>query len=156
MSLRYSLWDLVEIAVQIEFGGERFYRYAAERNEKLRDAFLFLADEDKKHAVIFQGLLHPGYEGPGGFDIKEAIPYVRAIVDSSVLRYLTERREFPEKVVSVSAALEFALGLEKESILFYYELLERIKEKEKTTVEKIIEEEKKHIEKIMALKALAS
>lgn len=151
MTSRYSLRELVEIAIQIENGGERFYRYSAEKNEKLRDAFLFLADEEKRHATLFQGLLGPEYD-ESGIDITEAIPYIRAIVDSTVLRYLLERREFPEKTGRVSEVLEFALGLEKESLLFYYQLLERIEERRKVVVEKIISEEKKHIEKILDLR----
>lgn len=150
MKSRYSLRDLVEIAVQIEIGGEKFYRYAAERNEVLRDTFLFLAEEEKRHATTFQSLISAQQEDPG-IDVVEAIPYIRAIVDSGVLRYLSERAEFPEKMGSVSEALEFALGLEKESLLFYYQLLERIGENRKPIVEKIIGEEKKHIEKIMGL-----
>ena len=151
MTLRYSLRDLVEMAVQIEIGGEKFYRSAADRNEVLRDAFLLLAEEEKRHANTFQNLISAQQEDPG-IDVVEAIPYIRAIVDSGVLRYLSERAEFPKKIDSVSEVLEFALGLEKESLLFYYQLLERIGENRKPTVEKIIGEEKKHIEKIMGLR----
>lgn len=150
MTLRYSLRDLVEMAIQIEIGGEKFYRYAADRKEALRDVFLFLAEEEKRHARTFQNLISEQQEAPG-IDVVEAIPYIRAIIYSGVLRYLSEREEFPEKTGSVSEALEFALGLEKESLLFYYQLLERIGENRKPTVEKIIGEEKKHIEKIMVL-----
>ncbi len=151
MTFRYSLKDLVEMAIQIEIGGEKFYRYAADRNEVLRDVFLFLADEEKRHAAIFQSLIGPQQEELG-IDVVEAIPYIRAIVDSGALRYLSERAEFPGKMGSVSEALEFALGLEKESLLFYYQLLERIGENRRPVVEKIIGEEKKHIEKIMGLR----
>jgi len=139
------------MAVQIEIGGEKFYRYAADRNQVLRDTFLFLAEEERRHASIFQGLIGSQREEPG-IDVEEAIPYIRAIIDSGVLRYLSERAEFSEKIGSVSEALEFALGLEKESLLFYYQILERIGANRKPTVEKIIGEEKKHIEKIMGLR----
>lgn len=151
MEFKYSLRDLVEMAIQIEIGGEKFYRNAADRNHVLRDTFLFLAEEERRHANIFQSLIGSQLEEPG-IDVEEAIPYIRAIIDSGVLRYLSERAEFSEKIGSVSEALEFALGLEKESLLFYYQLLERIGVKRKSTVEKIIGEEKKHIEKIMSLR----
>lgn len=155
MTLRYSLRDLIEMAVQIENGGERFYRYAADRNEMLRGIFLFLAGEEKRHAALFQSLISVQYEEPS-IDTVEAIPYIRAIIDSGVLRYLFERTEFPEKMGSVSETLELALGLEKESLLFYYQLVERIREKGKLIVEKIIGEEKKHIEKILNLQMSAT
>jgi rubrerythrin len=151
-SLKYALRELIEIAVQIENGGERFYRYAAGKNEKVRDIFQILADDEKKHAVLFQSLLvpSPDYEY-SGIDNIESIPYIRAIVDSTVLRYLLDRKEYPEKVGSVTDVLDFALGLEKESLLFYYQLVERIQGKGRPAVDRIIGEEKKHIEKILQL-----
>jgi len=149
-SLKYALRELIEIAVQIENGGERFYRYAAGKNEKVRDIFQLLADDEKKHAVLFQSLLVPSPEYDySGIDKTESIPYIRAIVNSTVLRYLLDRKEYPEKMGSVTEVLDFSLGLEKESLLFYYQLLERIQGKGKSTVERIIGEEKKHIEKIL-------
>ncbi|MBO3803111.1 MAG: ferritin family protein [Candidatus Brockarchaeota archaeon] len=151
MTFRYSLRDLVEMAIQIEIGGEKYYRYVADKNEPLKHAFLFLAEEEKKHANTFQNLIGEQQEVPG-IDVAEAMPYIRAIIDSSVLRYVSERTEFAEQAGSVLEALDFALGLEKESILFYYQLLERIPGNRKPTVEKIIGEEKKHVEKIMDLK----
>jgi len=151
LAFRYSPRDLVEMAVQIEIGGEKFYRYTADKNETLRGAFLFLAEEERRHANTFQSLISTQQEDTG-IDVVEAIPYIRAIVDSGALRYLFERAEFPEKMGNVSEVLEFALGLEKESLLFYYHLLERIGGNRKPTVEKIIGEEKKHIEKIMGLR----
>jgi len=139
------------MAVQIEIGGEKFYRYAADRNQVLRDTFLFLAEEERRHASIFQGLIDSQREEPG-IDVEEAIPYIRAIIDSGVLRYLSERVDLSVKMGSVSEALEFALGFEKESLLFYYQLFERIGAKRRPTVEKIIGEEKRHIEKILSLR----
>ena len=140
MAYRYSPRDLVEMAVQIEIGGEKFYRYAADKNETLRGAFLFLAEEERRHANTFQSLISTQQEDTG-IDVVEAIPYIRAIVDSGWLRYLFERG-FPEKMGNVFfKVLEFALGLEKESLLFYYHLLERIGGNKKPTVEKIIGEE---------------
>ena len=104
MEFKYSLRDLVEMAIQIEIGGEKFYRNAADRNHVLRDTFLFLAEEERRHANIFQSLICSQLEEPG-IDVEEAIPYIRAIIDSGVLRYLSERAEFSEKIGSVSEAL---------------------------------------------------
>lgn len=70
----------------------------------------------------------PEYE-QSGIDKTESIPYIRAIVESTVLRYLLDRKEYPEKAGSVTDVLDFALGLEKESLLYYYQLLERIQGK---------------------------
>ena len=93
---------------------------------------------------------NPDYE-QSGIDKTESIQYLRAIVDSTVLRYLLDRIEYPEKLSRVTEALDFAVGFEKESLLFYYQLLERIQGKGKSIVERIMLEEKKHIEKIVQL-----
>ena len=50
-SLKYALRELVEMAVQIEIGGERYYRYAADKNESVRNIFLLLADDERRHAA---------------------------------------------------------------------------------------------------------
>jgi rubrerythrin len=50
---------------------------------------------------------------------------------------------------SVTKVLDFAVGLEKESLLFYYQLLERIQGKGRSVIDTVIGEEKKHIEKIL-------
>jgi len=146
-SLKYSLHDLIDLAVQFENGVERYYRYAADKNEKFRDIFLRLAEDEKRHAAIYQNLIsHKDTENSIGR--KEAAPYISVIIESEALQYLQGRKNFPEKADKPAEALKFALGVEKDTILFYYQIHEKIQEKKKNIVEKIIDEEKKHIEKI--------
>jgi rubrerythrin len=85
-SLKYALRELVEMAVQIEIGGERYYRCAADKNESVRNIFLLLADDERRHATLFQSLIspNPDYE-QSGIDKTESIQYLHAIVDSTVL-----------------------------------------------------------------------
>ena len=45
-------------------------------------------------------------------------------------------------------ALEYAIKMEKDSLLFYYELLSMVREKDRGVVNRIIQEEKKHLTKL--------
>ncbi len=49
-------------------------------------------------------------------------------------------------------ALELAMGAEKDSILFYYEMKEIMPQRAQPTVNKIIAEEKSHLRQLSELK----
>ena len=47
-------------------------------------------------------------------------------------------------------AINLAIGFEKETLLFFYDLRERIPEKDRPVVENVIEEEKRHIRRLVS------
>ena len=61
MSIQLSGADVIDLAVQTEVRGERFYRQAAQAADKpqARQLFSFLADEEVRHKKLFQGLSGP-------------------------------------------------------------------------------------------------
>jgi rubrerythrin len=50
-------------------------------------------------------------------------------------------------------AIDFAIQIEKDSILFYLELINMVRDHDRPTVKDILAEERKHIEHLMKLKA---
>ena len=74
---------------------------------------------------------------------EETYQYLNAIADSKVFPQkgdlgLSENKD-------IVHAFSIAMGLEKDSIIFYYEVMGYISDEHKPTLDKILTEEKKHL-----------
>ena len=49
-------------------------------------------------------------------------------------------------------AVDFAIGFEKDTLLFFYQILDIVKSADRPVVEKIVQEEKEHIKKLAEIK----
>ncbi|MDI6801647.1 MAG: ferritin family protein [Thermodesulfovibrionales bacterium] len=143
---RFSVREVIEQAVQTEKLGYQFYITMAERfrneDERLTKLFTTLAEKEKRHEATYSELkdIVGDIEPEGWEDISQ---YMRAIVESEF--FLGKNKSLPsmDGIKSVEDAVDFALGFEKETLLYFYGLLSAIKEKE--IVEEIINEERSHI-----------
>jgi rubrerythrin len=153
MKSGYSWSELVEMAIQVEKAGEKFYRSAAGKNEgRSADLFRELADAERVHAEIFSSLLPEGFaEGTKGIDAEEAKDYIGAVVGDALLKYLEGSEA--ASLGSGKDILEFALGFEKESLNFYASLRDYVTDATGPVIERIIAEENKHIARIQGMLA---
>ena len=142
---RFSIREAVEQSVQTEKLGYEFYTTLAEKlkkDQELNKLFTTLAEKELKHERTFRELLEIiKDEEPA--DWEEAEQYLRAIVESEF--FLGKNKALPsmKNVKTVEDAVNFALGFEKETLLYFYGIREAVKEKE--VVEEIINEERSHI-----------
>lgn len=142
---RFSITEVVEQAVQTEKLGYQFYTTMSDRfkeDEGLQKLFSTLAIKEQRHEKTFRDLLGIiGDEEPMNWE--EAELYLRAIVESEF--FLGKNTALPSmvQVKTVEDAVAFALGFEKETLLYFYGLRDAVKEKE--VVEEIINEERSHI-----------
>ena len=51
------------------------------------------------------------------------------------------------------AAINIAIGFEKESVLFLHEMLELVGESDKKAIQKLLDEERDHVKRLSVLKA---
>jgi len=156
MSPGYSPSELVEMAVQVERGGEKFYRGAASKVQGAapKGVFGVLANDERRHADIFLQLLARGSkQETRGITPEEARPYIESLVGTSVLKYLVEGKV--PGLESTGEILDYALGFEKETLLFYYSIRDYLSSAAVTVIDRVISEEKRHVERISALKASA-
>ena len=153
MKSGYSWSELVEMAIQVEKAGEKFYREAAARSEgRPSEFYRELADAERAHAEIFYSLLPDGFvEGTKGMDPEEALAYIGAVVGAGLLKYLKDADA--ASFESARDVLEFALGFEEESVGFYESMRDHVTDASGPVVERIIDEEKKHISRIEAMLA---
>ena len=155
MSISFSGSELINIAIGIEMRGIAFYEVMARSNKNAvaGDVFQYLADMERHHVRIFQGMLGEAdkyqlaetYAG-------EYTAYLQALVDSAVFTDDVVTSEMATRAESDIEALELAINAEKDSILFYYEMKDIMPERAQPMVNKIITEEKAHLRQLSELK----
>ncbi len=160
MSIFFSIREVIEMAVSTERSGQAFYQTASKlaKENNLKELFRYLAEEERKHLKTFQGLYNLLKEKPEitPYNWEEAKLYLEALVDSKFFTgpdaAINLAKEAKDELEVIYAAIEF----EKDTLLFFYQILEMIKSQEQELVKKIIEQEKKHIQKLSTMKSKLS
>jgi rubrerythrin len=142
---KYSVREVVEQAVRTEKLGYEFYTSMMQRfadNKPLQEFFGSLANKEKEHEQVFLALEGTIVDDEPA-DWEEVSLYLRAIVESEF--FLGKNKSLPalEQVKTIRDAVTFAIGFEKETLLYFYALKDVVQEKD--AVEKIIAEERSHI-----------
>lgn len=142
---RFSIREVVEQAIRTERLGYEFYSTIAQKfakNDALKRLFETLAGKERVHEKMFTELKDMmGDEEPEAWaDVSE---YMRAIAESEF--FLGRNKSLPsmERVNTVEDAVRFAMGFEKETLLYFYALKDAVREKD--VVDEIINEERSHI-----------
>jgi len=155
VTITFSASELINIAIGIEGRGIAFYDTMARstENAEARDVFQYLADMERTHIHIFQGMLSETdkYQ-PQESSAGEYAAYLQALIDSAVFTDDSITSEMATQLSSDIEAMELAIGAEKDSILFYYEMKEIMPQRAQPTVNKIITEEKSHLRELSELK----
>jgi rubrerythrin len=144
---KYSIDEIMEMAIRTETLGYQFYTSMAEKFRKddgLARLFATLASKERVHEKTFTGLKATvARQGAEPVEWEEVSNYMRAFVESEF--FLGRGKALPsmDHVKTVKDAVMFAIGFEKETLLYFYELRNVVKEKE--IVDEVINEEKSHI-----------
>ena len=138
------------MALQIEKNGEAFYRAAARRvpEGEVRDVLEDLAVQEQHHYKTFQKLA--GQAGPppalSGPEWEEYGEYVQTALENALFAGPDKALAAAEGIETAEEALRMALGFEKDTLLFFYDLREMVPERDREVVDRIIREEKAHAE----------
>ncbi len=150
--------EVIEMAVRIEENGLKFYTDAgkASKNKSVKDLFKTLAEEEGRHIKAFlnlKKLLAEDELASAGFDayLDEASQYLKALADTEVFTKPEGGKKLAGAVHDEHDVLNTAIGMEKDSLLFYYEIQKMIREKDRAVVDNIIEQEKDHLRKLTEL-----
>lgn len=157
MSITFSPNEFIEIAIGIERRGIAFYDIMTKSTESdaAREIFQRLSDMEREHIKTFESMLTdaeaqpPAESYPG-----EYAAYLQALVDSAVFTDDMITSELATQADSDIEAMELAIGAEKDSILFYYEMRDIMPRKAQPTVDRILAEEKSHLEALTRIKKL--
>ncbi|MBI5587561.1 MAG: ferritin family protein [Deltaproteobacteria bacterium] len=152
--VHFSGKEVLTMAVRIEENGMRFYTDAARaaKSDGLKELFKVLAEEEGRHIKIFSELKRLVADDTvnEGFDpqLSEASLYLKAIADTEVFTRADKGKKVARQVHDEKGALKVAIDMEKDSLLFYYELQRLIRERDKAVIESLIEQEKEHVRKL--------
>jgi rubrerythrin len=143
----YQGSDIFQFAIRMEENGERFYRYAASiaKDNKAREIFNHLSSEEVNHRKLFADMFSkidtymPKETYPG-----EYMAYLQSYVDGKAVFTPVAEKEIAG-VTDVTAALDFAIQRELDSVLYYSEMKKYVTTSAQNLLEQVIEEERKHV-----------
>ena len=152
MGIPFNLNEIFEMAEQIERNGARFYRRAAEgtmdpRNRELLLHLATIEDEHEKTFASMRAILANAKRETAVFDPDgQAALYLRAMADERVFNVKTDPAELFTGKETMEDILQIAIGMEKDSIVFYLGMKELVPERlGKEGIEAIIKEEMDHL-----------
>jgi rubrerythrin len=122
-------------------------------NPEMTKLFEFLTAEEDRHVATFVKIRD-------GVSVEEVRPEeydadMEAYMDSVVEDRLYSKigsEDFVQKAIDAKDVFRLAIALEKDAILFFWEFLPYVNDKDKQVVKTLMEEEKGHIRMLWKLK----
>ncbi|MHB1293988.1 MAG: ferritin-like domain-containing protein [Anaerolineae bacterium] len=153
MSILLNGADVIDLAVQAETRGERFYREAAEAalDADARALFSFLREEEIRHKQVFEGLAH-------GIVLAELDPstaedvmgYIAATVDQAFFAKDDATIRLVPAGADVPDMIRRAIAFEQQTLLFFHSLRDLVQPANQALVDRIIQEERSHVRRLAA------
>jgi len=151
MSMIFNADEVLKIAEQIERNGIAFYERAAERFQgDEKRTLLRLADMERTHEKFFANMrreLSDADEPFTAFDPEgEAGRYLAAFANGQIFAPKADSAALLDSEDSERDILEMAIGLEKDSVVFYVAIRDAVPESlGEDRIDRIIKEEMSHI-----------
>ncbi|MEW6100776.1 MAG: ferritin family protein [Candidatus Omnitrophota bacterium] len=147
--------EVVEIGIQIEKNGRDFYNTLAgkTRKPKAAELFIFLAQEEEKHILAFQGILNKAeHLEPQGLDADQYYAYMNALASGYIFTQKDKGAEIAKTIKADIDAVDAGIGFEKESIVFYEGIKQVVPPHDHKIIDELIVQEESHLRKLLDLK----
>jgi rubrerythrin len=148
----FTAAEALEMAMEIEKNGETFYNAVAAKSSDSDAKALFedLAVQERGHYKVFHKMLQDVAPAPVlPVDIyDEYQAYVQTALDNALFAGPDKALALAEQAEDKEAALRAALGFEKDTLLFFYDVRDMVSERDQETISGIIREEKKHVRRL--------
>ena len=148
MSIMLSSAEIFGLAKQIERSGQTYYQAIASTtsSQDLKELFEHLAKEEVRHYHYFDSLSREYPE----LEVEEAEweqtrAYIKATTDSRFFIGEDKALSLAKTVQEPLQAIDIAIGFEKDTLLFFYELLNLTPARTREAAKAIVEEEKRHV-----------
>ena len=152
MSIAFIADEIFEMAERLESNGAKYYYRAAALNfdQDIRNKLIELGKMEENHEKVFAAMRA---ELPAAHRIdtvpdpdNQAVLYLRAMADGYVFDLKKDPSEVLTENTSLKQILKTAIGLEKDSIIFYLEMKNIVPANlGKGKIDTIIKEEMEHI-----------
>jgi len=150
-SKRMDARGIIDMAVQIEKAGQKFYSTLAifEYNEKIKSLLISLAEEESKHVEVFENLgkILKDDLGDGKSGSEDYLEYLDCIAKAHMF-FNMDIEDADYKVDTARETLELALKFERDSIMVFQEMKEVVGKAGKEVLDKLIEQERGHVRKL--------
>jgi rubrerythrin len=147
--------DAIEMAMGIEKNGESFYRAVAQKAQTpdVRTLFEDLAEQEVKHYLAFQELTKKLGDAPlmSAEEWEQYQGYLQATVESALFEGPDKALAAAEAAADEGQALRAAIGFEKETILFFYNIRDAVTGGRQEIIARIIEQEKSHVRRLSGM-----
>ncbi len=151
----FTAAEAVNMALRIEQTGEAFYTNVARKvgDPQVKAVLEDLAVQEQRHYNAFMKLSGYVSEPPSHSrqDWEEYAQYLQVAVDNAIFAGPDKALALAESIADPQEALRMALGFEKDTLLFYYDLRELMREADRPVVNEIIREEKAHVRRLASL-----
>jgi len=151
----FTAAEALEMAMEIEKNGELFYHKVAAKSadSEVKALFEDLAAQERGHYRVFEKMLGGVKPAPGlpaaGYDQYEA--YFQVALENALFAGPDKALTLAKQAQDRETALRAAIGFEKDTLLFFYDLREMVSEPDKASISNIIREEKKHLRRLAGM-----
>ena len=148
----FTAAEALQMSLEIEKNGEVFYNAVAAKSADpdVKAIFGDLALQEKGHYTIFENMLErmkPARSLPSDI-YDEYQVYVQAALDNALFAGPDKALSLAEQAQDQESAIRAALGFEKDTLLFFYDVRDMVSEGEQEIISDIIREEKKHLRRL--------
>lgn len=144
--------EALKWALEIEENGEVFYNNVAAKSADTQVKALFedLAAQERRHYRVFQKMLEEVKPDPdlSKLDYDEYQAYLQVALADALFAGPDKGLTLAKQAQDRETALRAAMGFEKDTLLFFYDLREMVSEAERGAISNIILEEKTHLRRL--------
>ena len=146
--------EVYRVGMCIEEAGLDFYTRMAEKADEqaTKRVFRRLARDEKEHLAFFESLEMKTARGMGSGPAEhdaDVSKYVCSLVDGGIFSSLGKMEKLARGKFDPEKALELALSVEKDAVLYYMEALAATKKRStRQALSRLIDEEKSHVVQI--------
>ena len=143
--------EALKWALEIEKNGEVFYNEVAKSADpEVKALFEDLAAQERGHYQVFQKMLKEVKPEPdlSNIEYDEYQAYLQVALAEALFAGPDKSLTLARQARDRETALRAAMGFEKDTLLFFYDLREMVSERERGAVSDIILEEKAHLRRL--------
>ena len=144
--------EALKWALEIEKNGEAFYNAVAAKSADLEVKALFedLAAQERGHYQAFQKMLGKAKPDPdlSTVEYDEYQTYLQVALAEALFAGPDKGLTLAKQAQDRETALRAAMGFEKDTLLFFYDLREMVSQAGRRAISDIILEEKTHLRRL--------
>jgi len=152
--------EALKWALEIEKNGEAFYNEVAAKSAAILDdevkaLFEDLAAQERGHYRAFQRMLEEVKPDPdlSTVEYDEYQTYLQVALADALFAGPDKGLTLAKQAQDRETALRAAMGFEKDTLLFFYDLREMVSQAERVAISDIILEEKAHLRRLAKMQS---